>query len=411
MTPIFGIAVKNLWRHKRRTAITMSALVVGMAVILFLMGFRNSFIELVVADAIESTAGAFQVHRAGYMGSTDAVPLDLNVPTDPAFEAKILAVPGVTKVTPRIRFAGLISSGSVSTMFTGVGIDPVREYDVCPMFRGRAVDANGAPSTPIGPERPDGILVGKELADGLKVKVGDVVTLLVQTEAGGVNALDATIVAYTLSTNPFEGKRGLFAPLPFVQKLVGMEGKATEYVASVAAKDDIPAIALATAGALGPTLEVHRWDEVVPHVSDMIERMSYVLGIVSTVLLLIVITGIMNTVLMSVYERVREIGTMMALGMKRRAILALFVAEAAALSLIGAALGVAVGLALVAWLAYAGIPISPPGGGMTADLHPFVHATFVLGAVAVAFGGAVLSAIYPAFKASRLRPVEALRAL
>jgi len=411
MLTVFSLAFRNLWRHRRRTLITMSALVIGMTVVIFLAGFRNSFIKLIVDDAIRSEAGAFQVHRAGYMDSTDAAPLDLNLPVDAAMEAKILAVPGVAAVTPRVRFAGLVSSGSTSTMFIGTGIDPVREYTVCPDFRFRAVDANGATTTPIGPERADGILMGKELADGLKVKIGDTVTLLVKTAAGGMNALDATIVAYTLATNPFAGKRGIFVPLPFAQKLTGMEGKATDYVAAVGDPENVDAIAGAERTALGGTFEVQTWDVLAPFVKDAVTRLSYVLGIVGAVLLTIVITGIMNTVLMSVYERVREIGTMMALGMKRRAILGLFVAESLGMAATGAAVGVALGLGIVLWLNHAGIPISPPGGGMTASLRPFLHLQFVVSTVLVAFVGATVAAIYPAFKASRLRPVEALRAL
>jgi putative ABC transport system permease protein len=411
MFTVTALALRNLWRHRRRTLITMSTLVIGVAVVVFLSGFRNAFIQLILDDAIKSQAGAFQVHRAGYMDATYGTPLDLNVTADGTLEKALRAVPGVTGVTPRIRFGGLVSSGGKSSMFSGVAVHPVTEYEVCPLFRFRAVDADGNTSTPLGPEKDDGLLIGRELADGLHVKVGDSVTLLVQTLAGGMNALDATIIAYTLPTDPFSAKRGLWVTLPFAQRLLGMEGKATEMVVATASAGVIDETAAAARTALGPTYEVHTWEAIVPFVKDAIERLAYVLGIVSTVLLLIVITGVMNTVLMSVYERVREVGTMMALGMRRRSILALFVLEALGMCLMGALAGLGLGEAVVKYLDWRGIPISPPGGGMTALLHPWVTPGFMAGALAVAFLGTVVAAIYPAYKASRLRPVEALRAL
>ena len=408
---LLGIAGRNLWRQRRRTLITVSALLIGVAVVIILSSMRNAFTRMLLEDAINTQAGAFQVHVTGYMDSDQGAPLDMNLDADGPVVDKLLAVPGVSAVSPRIRFSGMVSSGSTATMFVGTGIDPVQEYTVCPAAGKRAVDADGNPSTPVNPDREDGIIIGKGLADGLGVGVGDVVTLLVQTEAGGMNALDATILSFAPPSNPFESKRMIIASLPFVQRLVRMEGRATELVVGTTSFDAIPAVAGAARSALGVEYEVHTWDEVVTFARDAIERQSYVLGIVSAVLLFIVLAGIMNTVLMSVHERVREIGTMMALGMRRRSILGLFLSESLGICAVGSAAGMALGLSIVGWLNSRGIPIVLPAGGFDAILRPFIYPSFLLVVVGVAFVGGLVAAIYPAWAASRQRPVEALRAL
>jgi putative ABC transport system permease protein len=161
--------------------------------------------------------------------------------------------------------------------------------------------------------------------------------------------------------------------------------------------------------ALGDGYEVHTWLELQPIARDAVERLRYVLFFVALILFLLVVSGIVNTMLMSVYERVREIGTMMAVGVRRRQVVALFLGEAGAIGLGGALLGAALGTAVVRWLGGSGIHLKPPGGEVML-IRPSVGWAFIGASIAAATVGALLAALYPAWKASRLKPVDALRA-
>jgi putative ABC transport system permease protein len=173
----------------------------------------------------------------------------------------------------------------------------------------------------------------------------------------------------------------------------------------------IPAIAAELQRALGKDVEVSRWDEVMPFLRDAVGRLGIVLRGISAVLFFIVVFGVVNTMLMNVYERTREIGTLMAVGVRRRQILALFLFEAAVIGVAGGLLGALVGLAGTLAASAKGITITPPGALFAQIIHPVARVDLAVGAIVVAVVGAVLAAAWPAYKASRMNPVEALRTL
>src|SRR5262249_39283155 len=151
------------------------------------------------------------------------------------------------------------------------------------------------------------------------------------------------------------------------------------------------------------------WRDVDPMTRDRTTVIRWVLGFVALVLFLLVATGIVNTMLMSVYERVREIGTMLAVGVKRRQVMMLFLWEALALGLCGSCGGASLGLAVVAFLGRRGVSIRPPGSDASV-MFPHVSWAFLGLLVVFALVGTVGAALYPSRKAAKLRPVEALRA-
>ena len=404
MLTILRLAARNLWRNRRRTLITLSAVIIGVAVVVFMTGFTNGFTQMMVLDTTQAKTGALQVHLVGYADSNESLPTKLNFPDDGALEQKIRAVRGVTSVAPRIAFGGMVSNGLTSAMFIGGAIDPAREYSVAPRARVKLISGR-----PLEVADRNGLLIGQELAKSLKGQEGKGLTLLAQGPSGAQNVLEGVVQGSPNLTNPFEGKRILTVPLAFAQDLLGMKGQITEYAVAIDDLSRVDAIAEELRRAVGPGYEVQTWVQLAPFIKDIIKRQQFVLGIVSVVLFIIVVTGIVNTMLMSAFERVREVGTMMALGLRRRAILALFLFEAIILGLIGGAGGATVGGALVLILGARGVSFSPPGGGRS-TLFPEVGIPFVLMTIGVAFAGAVLSALYPAWKSSRLRPVDALRA-
>jgi putative ABC transport system permease protein len=221
--------------------------------------------------------------------------------------------------------------------------------------------------------------------------------------------MDLTVRGFSTSSFPFENKRVATVPLATAQDLLGMQGKVTELAIAVDDLSQLEPVRDRLKEALGPEYEVHTWRELQAFVRDVINRQNVVMGLISLVFFVIAFTVIANTMLMSVFERVREIGTLLAVGLRRRQVLTLFMLEAATLGITGAAAGALAGRVLLGVVGAIGIPLQLPGTSGVAMLRPNVTNTFIVMVMVVAAIGAVLASAVPAWRASRLNPVDALR--
>lgn len=405
MSRLPGIAVRNVGRNRRRSLITGITIAFGVAMVIVVRGFTGGMSATMIDDIVNGRIGAIQVHRAGFVDNIDAVPTSLNMPDDPKLRARIKAVPHVTGVTGRIQFNGLVSNGARQTMFVGRGIDVATETEACP----RVATTVRPGGKPLESTDTKAVLLGFELGESFELKPGTPVSLQTTSPAGRANALELPVKGFTSSSLPFENQRVLTVPLATAQSLLGLEGRVTELAVGIDDLSQIDAVAANLRAELGPELEVHTWRELQPFLRDLINRQNFVLGAIGFVLFVIVLTGIINTMLMSVYERVREIGTMLAVGVRRRQVMTLFLLEAAVIGLGGGLFGATVGRTFCGIVAMKGIPMPISNLGNSSVLRPVVSWEFVAAAVLVAVVGAVGAALWPAMKASKLNPVDALR--
>lgn len=406
MSRTLSLAVRNISRNRRRSAITLTAILLGVAVVLLLTGFVEGFVRLMVEDVVEGRTGAIQIHKKGFMDNIEASPVHLNFAYSEELLAKVRAVPHVKGASGRVQFNGLISNGSAQTMFVGRALDVGHEKEACARS---GVDVNEG--TPLKDADYSVALLGYELAQSFGAKVGGTVNLQSTSPDGRANAIDVRMAGATTSQFPFENKRVITVPLKLAQDLLGLEGRVTELVVGVDDISRIDATAAALRRALGADYEVHTWRELQPFVRDIIFRQRVVLSGIAVVLFVIVVTGIINTMLMSVFERVREIGTMLAVGMRRRQILNLFLLEAAVLGALGGLFGAVLGRGVLFLLSIRGLDLAISGTSGKSVLYPSVPFSIVVIAIIVAALGALGSAAYPAWKASRLNPVDALRSI
>jgi putative ABC transport system permease protein len=403
-----NLAARNVVRNGSRSALALGAIFFGVSLTVLVAAFNHGFIALEVNDVVKAKTGGIHVHLRGYADQKTNQPLKLNMPADGALERTMLAVPDVAAVAPRISFGGLVSNGREATMFVGRGVDPVKEYQALPWAR-REVQGK-----PIRADAPHAGVVGRELLQGLGSGMDGTLILQAATQAGRPNALDLDIGGTLAETsNALDAKRLIHVPLAFAQALLDLRGRATEYVVRPRDGADLDQVAGALRAALGPGYEVDTWRAMRPDIVQQINFQRLILTIISTVFLVIVIFGVINTMLMSVFERTREIGTMMALGMRRASIGALLLLEAAVLAVLGGGGGAAVARVLVALSERAGGFLVAARGTLVARHHlvPIIPPGIVSAAVTGAVIGALLAALYPAWKATRLRPVEALTAV
>ena len=401
---IIKFALRNVLRNRRRSLVTGLTVLFGAFAIVFLQALINGTIRNAVETSVEGKYGAIQVFRQGYIGAND--PLTVHFADDPNVVKRILAVGGVTAVAPRLDFDGMLSNGTEATMFVATAIDPAREYAVCPK-RLDDVAPGGAALRPGDMER---VLIGKTLAQSLGSQ-GD--ANLVMQAAGphaSTNALDISVRGYLRAQHMSESKRKATVTLRFAQELLRMQGQITEYVVRVGDHEQVDSIAPRVQAALGAEYFVTTWHEVDPVMRDRVKMMRFIMAFVTLTLCLLVVSTIVNTTMMAVHERVREIGTMLAVGARRWQVASMFLVEAVMLGTSSAATGIALGqLILVAWLSR-GISGTMPGGDVT-WFYPSVSHAFLGLALAFAAAGTALAALYPAWRASRLKPVDALRSI
>lgn len=400
---ILRIAARNLLRNKRRTAVTFAGLVLGVAAALVLQGFVGGLLAMMGALAAEGRLGAIQVHKAGHL-QADAKALDFALSQDPELIQTILGVPGVTAVAPRLSFEATIGNGTQSTLALVTAVEPLSEAKVCPKryenIQGRAIgegDSNAA-------------VLGLKLAVGMRAEPGSELQLLATARNGQPNLLDVKMSGQLPSSTEIDARRLVIVPLGFAQELLGTPGQVTEFALAVEHLDRADAVAILLRERLGPGYEVVTWLDLMPQLRSMLAMLTGVMRGVVAVLILLLVTAVANTMWMSVLERVREIGTMMALGSRRGWILRLLISEAGVIGAVGALGGGVVGSGLVALLHSRGLPFSAPGSDVPTVMYPYVSPWAIAATLAIVALATLIAAAGPAWRASKMTPVECLRA-
>jgi putative ABC transport system permease protein len=416
---LLALAARNLTRNRRRTAIALVALVVGVGAMVVLRGLVTGQQRIILENIVFGQLGAVQVHRVGYLAQVQGSPLSLDMEDTPALRQRIASVPGVTRVSPRLAFGGMLSmpepegaqeSEPRTAFLQLVAFDPALEPGVTPK-RMQWVGQGAFLSEVDAPE----LMLNADLARGLGAGVLDAnapppeqwPALLAADRDGALNGEGLRLSGTLVSATPGDRRVG-YLPLATAQRVLRMEGRVTEYALAVEPLQRARQVRDALRQALGPGYEVHTWEEVFPFIAQLLGQQDFLFGILSTVFMAAVLLGIVNVMLMSVLERVREIGTMLAVGMRRRSIVTLFLLEGAVLGLVGGVLGALVGGAVTLWLHHRGILLPSPGANVDSVIRPSVSVGYVVYAVVLATGGAALAALWPAWRAARLRPVEAL---
>ena len=402
MPPLIPIAFRNVLRNRRRSLIAFLAVALSIMVTLSLRGLVNGMVSSMRSAVVLGQVGALQIHHAGFLKAIGGASLELDVPADEAFLARIRAVPGVRAVTARIAFGAMVNANDATSPALITALDPKNEVRVCPEREQIATKGRA-----FRPDEPAAGILTPELARALGVEVGQTATLLTNDKDGALNALDFSVVGeYGQPGLPLPEKKFAFIPLALAQDILRMQGRATELAIAVDDLEAMETVRRRLQEVVGGNYEVSTWRELLPFVEEGIASWRFMSSLFTGIFLVVALLGIVNTMLMSVFERTREIGTMMSLGVRRRNVLSLFLLEAGILGCTGGLAGVGAGNLFVAWLGRRGLHFHMGNSAM--HIHPWMDLEFVLVALALATGGAVVAALWPAWRASRLRPVQAL---
>lgn len=398
-----ALALRNLVRNRRRVAFALTIIVGGIVAFLLAGGFIQWILVSMREATIHSQLGHIQVVRPKYFETGIADPFAYLLPKSSPAEAQIRQNGKVVAMTPRLSFNGLLSIGDATVSFVGDGVDPAGEKELSKEIR--IVDGKGLDNSV-----PLGIVLGYGLASNIGAKVGDRMVVMTGTAQGGINASDVVVSGLFRSTIKAYDDVALRVPIALARKLSRVDG-ATSWVVLLKDTGTTEAALKELQAGIDPgQFQFVPWYELADFYNKTVTLFSRQVLMVKLLIGLIIVLSITNTLSMSVIERTSEIGTAMALGVKRRGILRLFILEGLVLALIGGVLGTMLGWLLSLAVSAVGIPMPPPPGmdqGFDAEI--LVSPGLATDALALAVLATLAASIFPAWKASRMNIVDALR--
>jgi putative ABC transport system permease protein len=407
------IAARNLRRYRRRTLLTVSLIAFGVIFVLVFVALSSSFKELMITQITDSYLGDFQIHRRGYVASIETLPLNLNLNAKQTavIEQALKANPEVTAFSPRVKFGAMFSNFAETTNIRVNGVIPEQETAACPQLLGRISDGEKGVAA-LGRGK---ILVPVLLARGMGTKVGDTVVVVATNKDGSVNGKTFTVSGILESATGPGGRDGYIHVEDAIEILRIPQREISEFAVNVKSLDRVEQVvaavnaelAKAVADAKKMPFQFHTWSELSPfaNIARMIDVMTLFIKIM---LIAIVLISILNVMIMAVYERVKEIGTIAAIGTLPGKILSLFLAEGFFLGILGALIGVIIGLGIVVLVNLWGFTFDF-GQNRGLVLAPTIDLWEVLVACAMVIGVSILASIQPAYKAARMEPIDALR--
>lgn len=412
MNNVLNLAARNLWRYQRRTLLTAGLIVLGVMAVLVFVGVSGTFKRMMIGQITDSMLGHVQLHRRGYVASIDSLPLNLNLGAGMVkrIEAQLQKAEGIQAYSKRIKFGAMLSNYAETTSIRINGIEPDREAATTPLLPGRLKTPGEGPVLNRGE-----ILLPVLLARGLKIGAGDEVVLIATNKDGSVNGKSFKVRSEVESVTGPGGRDGYIHIEDAREVLRMADAEVSEIAVRLTNVEDAERAASAFTAMFDElknkqgmsVIEVHAWQRLTPfaNIAKMIDLLTI---FVRVMLMAIVLVSVMNVMIMAVYERIREIGMVAAIGTRPSRILGLFLSEGLLLGLVGTITGVLLSAVVIVVLNHSGLTFDfgqQRGIPLTASLS----AGDLLLVVGMVITMAVLASLQPAWKASRMDPITALR--
>jgi len=421
MFTLLKFAFRNIFRFKRRTFITFFAVSFGLALLIIIISLLNGIDKQSISNIINCQTSHIKVFKKGYFDKRDDFPMNLTIKNPHQYHKAIKEIPGVKAVENRILFAASLIKGMDELPCLGVAIEPLRDPD---LFNIKQSLQKGEWLEP----DDNNILVGNDLAKDMDLEVGDLITIRMVSasddEKYSWNALDLEIKGIFESGNPTVDSNRIILPMKVAQEGLSMESEVTEIVVRLTSDEDklIAKVQGRLTASLDPDkqiLETYSWKDLASTFLAISKIKTKYSGFIVFIMLFVASIGIINTMLMTVLERTREIGMLGAMGMKKSDIMKLFIFEGGFIGIFGAIFGCLFG-GLASWyLEVKGWSMASLGE-MMADMskaaYPIkdvFYADLTVGVLLMTFIFGVfiatLASVYPARRAANQNPIQALR--
>lgn len=406
MSLYMRLAWRNIWRHRRRTVIIVLAMGLSLGMMMFYDGLMDGFNDAIAGNAVRVLGGNVQIHAEGYREKVDSNPL-LPLANDAGVVKAALSHPDVIAAARRIQTSGLVSNREGAFPTTVIGIDPEAEAPVS-LIAEHIMDGRY-----LEPADEDAILIGRGLAEALAIDVGDRITMVGSDINKQNRQRTMTVIGIYDIGIPSMEKGTSYISLTEAQNLFNLRGQSTEVQITLKRVGLESGVVAALSPAL-PGYEVESWERNYPELSNAVGRKSLVMDIFSVVIVMIAGIGILNLLLMAIYERTREIGLLGAMGLKPRQIATTFILEGTLIGVVGVIAGVAIGLLTNLSLMQVGMDYSQFAGVtdymalISGKVYPTLGVSKLFGRAITILIIAAFAALIPAMIASRREPSEAL---
>ncbi len=412
MISLLKLSARNLMRYRRRTLLTAILIAVGVVALLIFVAATSSFKNVMIGSITDSMLGHLQIHRKGYTASIDNLPLNLNLQAGAIQKIETIWKndSAVSSYSKRIKLGAMLSNFTENTSIRLNGIDPQAEDATVPALRTR-----------INEGKKDGalldegsILIPELLAKGMNIKVGDNVVLVVTNASGSVNGKNFVVSGVLDPVTGPGGRDGYIHELD-ARDLLRMESpEVMELAVRLKNIDQLPTVSNRLNEQLAtlknkhdkPMAELHTWKELSPF-ANIVKMLDMMTLFIRIMLISIVLVSVLNVMLMTVYERIREIGTLTAIGTRPGKIMGLFMGEGLLLGLVGALAGIA--MSFIVMLLVNLKPLSFAFGREVITIQPALNGTEIGWVLLASILVSALASLQPAWRAARMDPIVALR--
>ncbi|GAP16592.1 ABC transporter permease [Levilinea saccharolytica] len=406
MTKFLKITWRNVWRNWRRTVIALAAISLGLFFLVFMDGVMSGSRVAIYGNLIKVLGGNIQVHAQGYGEKAGRSPL-LPIPNPDQVLQAALARPEVTGASSRIQTGGFATSRDASLPVAISGIEPEKEAPLSliadHIIEGRYLTA----------EDQDAILIGYTLAERLNIGLNDRISLVGRAPHEQMRTRTMTVVGIYRIGSPETEKRNVYMSLAEAQSLYDLPGQVTEIVVALnSVGNEEPTVSALRSSLSG--VEVDSWKDLNPALLNAYALGDKIMGIFGFIVLGIAGIGILNLMLMAVFERTREIGLLSAIGLKRRQILLLFLMEGTLIGVLGGVVGAVLGAVVVTIAGSIGFDLSMAAeasemmGLLGTYLYPVLEAGPLVSRFITVIFISALASLYPAWQAANSQPAEAL---
>ncbi len=405
MKIFFMIGWRNLWRNKRRSMVVISSIAVGIFVMLLSMGILNGMNNQMVDNTIRTSLGHISVHKKGFQ---DDMKLQNSFVPSAELQSSLSDIPAYA---PRIKIEGMIRSSEASRGVLIMGIDPEREKSVTEIFN-YMLKTKG--SSYLSDKDAKDILISRTLADKLDLLLGDKLVLMFQDINKEIISIALKVKGLYQSPIDSFDKFVVFVGIDTLQEFAGLGENISEITIRAENRKRVDATAAFIKQSLtGSDVEILTWKEMAPNLLRAIALFDSMMYVFFGIIFITVVFSIANTLIMAIMERFREIGVMKSIGTRPLWIGSMVLFEAVNLGLVGLMAGTVLGGLVTLLLSLTGIDFSFYMESMrlwgTGNIiYPTLKSMDIIACTLIVFITTIMAAVYPAVKAARIKPLDAL---
>ncbi len=402
---IWSISWRNIWRSRVRSIVILSAIALGLFAGVYSVAFMVGWVNQRVDNIIATESSHIQIHHPEYLKSNDVKDYIANIND---IRKKVENEPEVKAAAERVIVNAMVSSAETGSGIQLIGVEPEKEMQVTDLHE-KIIKGSY-----LNQEHSNQIVIGEALAKKLKVKVKSKIVITLTEMDGTLTGGSFRVIGIFKTANTAYDEMKAFVKADDLRDLIRINENSGHELAILLNKNDTEErVAQNLKGSL-TDVDVKTWSELMPEMQMMNENMDFMMYFFVGIILLALGFGIVNTMLMVILERVKELGMLMAIGMNRKRIFGMIMLETVLLSLTGGAIGITLALIVTSITQHTGIDLSLWAAGLNAYgfnsvIYPEIGLASIIEITFLVMGIGVLAAIYPARKAIKLNPAEAIK--